>query len=99
MKETDIAKVKEAARIAKLEPSFCQPVIVEGFRFDIYWKSYWGGWQYSIQMMFDPGWGHCHYYITDEESKVVEIVNEAIAEHKKLWTSGGRYPEDYYSRS
>ena len=86
-------KIRLTAEKALATPMTCYDCIVDGFRFFIHWDPY-RNW-FEAPMFFDPEWSHKEYTYADTVDELVEKIAAKIADAKRLWTNGGRYPENY----
>lgn len=95
MDTKDIKRLTEAAKTAIENPNRCQRIVINGFRFDIYWRKVMrsGPMEFEVVMFYVPGWGHCrHFYPSDIDSLVLN-VKQAIADGHKNWPEGGKFVE------
>lgn len=98
MKEEDKTRLREAAEKAQAKPCWRCPLIINGFRFDIYWqKAMWSpkDMTFEVVMFYSPGWLHSHHYYPADIESLIETVDKAIEKERDLYPNGGQFPADY----
>lgn len=98
MKTKDVEKIRKASLEAQAKPWRGYQVIIEGFRFDIYWRTAFitNKYLFVVPMFYKPGWGHCNHIYADTIDELIEKIDSKIQEAKELWTNGGEYSENYF---
>jgi hypothetical protein len=76
------------------DPYFVLCTVVEGFAFHVYYDSQ----KYTFygKMFFTPGWGHSHGLFGRTKDQFFDNMVLEIEDARKIFTEGGRLPEDYY---
>ena len=77
-------------------PYLCKGIVVDGFAFLVHWDSK-GKW-FRATMMFTPEWGHTHGVTGRTKDSFFDEMVLEIQESKKIFTNGGKFPEDYYEK-
>lgn len=77
------------------QPYFVRCMVVEGFDFQVYYDSqkdtFYG------KMFFTPGWGHSHGLFGRTKEQFFDNMVLEIEDARKIFTEGGRFPEDYHN--
>lgn len=72
--------------------------IVDGFDIHVYWDNVRN--KFVGTMLFSPSWGHSHGIVgSDSKDKFFDSLVYEIEDAKKIFTNGGKYPDDYYNRT
>ena len=87
-------KLIEAAKRALTTP-FRQQTVVDGFSFQLHWDSnrQW----FECVMSYTPSWSGHQYLYGRTIDELIKDAESAIKDCKKIYTNGGRYPENYYN--
>lgn len=79
------------------KPFFVECFIVDGFDFHVYFDNRLG--YFRVKMFYTPGWGHSNGFSCKTKEEFLREMERMIKEAKIIFTEGGRYPENYYSRN
>jgi len=85
--------VRSAAEKALAQPRYCYEVIKDGFKFMIVWHPQ-RSW-FECTMSFSPDWPHTHFIYGSTIDRLSQNIDLEIADAKKTFTEGGKYPADY----
>ena len=78
------------------KPNYEFSTVYDGFSFGIYWDT--NRRMLVCCMSYTPSWPHCHFIYGQDVEQFIENAKARIAEDKKIYKNGGKYPEDYYER-
>lgn len=88
----DKEKVEKYLDKALKEPYHCVSFVEEGFGFLLHHdKKY-----FRCTMMFNPSWGHTNGCSGATKDEFLEHMQELIADAKKIFKNGGKFPNDYF---
>lgn len=87
-------KLIEIAKKAAAKPYNVFRTVVDGFSLSVFYDTN-RGW-FECWVGYSPSWGHRNYIYGKTEEQLADAVKAQIAEDKKIYKDGGRYPENYY---
>lgn len=89
-------KLSEIAKKAIANPYRVFHTVFDGFSFGIYWDTK-NGW-FECCMLYSPSYSGKTYIYGHTVEQLIENAKAQIAEDKKIYKDGGKFPENYYER-